>query len=179
MAPNAIPFRIARQSRSAFPPTNGMGDHPDMDYARQNIDFLRGDMSVNRLALASGVGQSWLQRYLKPENAGGIQKDNTEKLAKLAAYFRVSLSDLMSKDLSSAARPESQLAGLEAQTLHDAVKLLELYEAMLPTPPPRESYSDRLFVALKVVRDEGGTIEGDGLVRASKRLAAELRQATG
>lgn len=150
-----------------------------MDYARQNIDFLRGDMSVNRLALASGVGQSWLQRYLRPDNAGGIQKDNTEKLGKLAAYFGVPLADLMSRDLTKNNRSESQLAGLEAQTLHAAVKLLELYEAMLPAPPSRETYADRLFVALKVVRDEGGSIEGDGLVRASKRLAAELRQAMG
>lgn len=150
-----------------------------MDYARQNIDFLRGDMSVNRLALASGVGQSWLQRYLRPGNAGGIQKDNTEKLGKLAAYFGVQLADLMARDLTKDERSESQLAGLEAQTLHAAVKLLDLYEAMLPSPPSRETYADRLFVALKVVRDEGGSIEGDGLVRASKRLAAELRQAMG
>lgn len=172
-----IPNGICSQYSSAYDPTNGIGEYAYMDIVRSNIKYLmhRDGLNENELADRSGAGQTWIHRYMK----GTIQKANPEKMALIAKVFGYSAADLMWTDLTNGSAA-SQPVGTEQRTLDAAVKLVELFEAMSPTPPPKALYSGRLFIALQVVQEAGaeGILDGTMLVEATKSLAARLR-ATG
>lgn len=180
IAPENIPFGILLESPNAFCPTNGMRDHPHMhadDLPRRNLRHL---IAINRTtaadaAVASGAGQSWVSRYM----TGKISKPNPEKLAQLAAHFGVPISDLMWKDLSSSGAPsQSQPVGSERAIVEAAVKLVRELEAISPDAPSPDTYAERLYVAMKVVRDEGaeGVLDDSNVIVALRRFAAELRK---
>ena len=111
-----------------------------MDYSRQNIRHLMGDRSVNELAEAAEIGQTWLQRYLNPDKPSGIQKANPEKLGAVARALGVSLNDLMFVDLTGVKSPRpSQPAQLEPEILAAAIKLVRLTFEALETEHDQEA----------------------------------------
>lgn len=148
-----------------------------MDLLRDNIRHLMGRRSVKQVGDESGVGQPWLQRFLNPDRVDGIKRVNADKVGQLATYLEVSASELMFQDLTKVAREPSQPAGLEREILAAAVRLTDYLGEISITPLPRETYADRLFTAMQVVREEGapGILDGSGLVAASRVLAARLR----
>ncbi|WP_165931113.1 helix-turn-helix transcriptional regulator [Stenotrophomonas sp. ATCM1_4] len=180
MEPEDIPFGIVLESPNAFSPTSGMRDHPHMhedDLPRRNIRHLLHlrQTTAADAAVASGIGQSWVSRYL----SGKISKPNPEKLGLLAAHLGVSASDLMWRDLTATDRPvESQPVGSERAIVEAAVKLVRELEAMSPEPSSPGDLAERLFVAMKVVRDEGanGILDDSNVIVALRRFAAELRK---
>ncbi len=149
----------------------------DDDLPRRNLRHL---ISLHRttaaeVAVASGAGQSWVSRYM----AGKISKPNPEKMGQLARHFGVSTSDLMWIDLSGIDEPvASQSVGSEREIVAAAVKLVSEMEAMAPEPLPKETYADRLYVAMKVVQEEGaaGIMDDSNVIVALRRFAAELRK---
>lgn len=177
MGVQTIPFGIAYQSISAFCPTNGIRDYAGMDIARQNIRHLmslRG-LSGPDLQAASGVGQSWISRWLN----AGIRKTDPERLAAIAKVFGVTVADLMFTDLTTLDRLPSQPTQLEQQILDAAVKLVQDLEAYSPFPADPKTYSNRLRIAMIVAQEEGaeGILDGSKTETALRRFAAQLRQA--
>ncbi len=180
MGQDNIPFGIAMESPNAFCPTSGMRDHSHMhedDLPRRNLRHLFHvrQTTAADAANASGAGQSWVSRYL----SGKISKPNPEKLGLLASYLGVSASDIMWKDLSGdGPSVESQPVGSEREIVAAAVKLVRELEAISPDPTPQESYAERLYVAMKIVRDEGasGVLDDSNVIVALRRFAAELRK---
>lgn len=184
MDQNPIPFRILTQeisSTSVFLPTNGMSDHSGMhtpDILRNNIRHLLRERSLTEAEAAdrAGINQSWLNRFMRQD----IKKANPEKIALLARVFEVSASDLSYSDLAQLEdQPASQPVGSERAIVAAAVKLVRELEAMSLEPLPQETYADRLFVAMKVIREEGagGILDEAGMVPVLRRFAAELRKA--
>lgn len=174
------PVPDSLSSRYAFPPTNGIRQHPGMDTVRSNIRRLMAGRSINEVAEGSGVGQTWLQRYLNPDKPSGIKKANPEKLEQLARYFGVSAGDLLVVDLAQVRRDKSQPVGQERQIVAAAVKLVQHLQDFAVEPIPPERYADLLYVAMLVAREEGaeGILSGETIIPAAKRFARELR-ATG
>lgn len=171
-----IPFGIGGQSLSAFDPTNGVSDHADMDIQRSNVRFLiaRSGKSDDQVGKESGAGQSWLSRWL----ARKIEKTNSDKLDMIADYFSVSRADIRYQDLSQpGAVPASQPTGHEAVILQAAVKIEAMLADLALTPPPKDRYAQRLFVAGQVAREIGADaiLSGERLVEGVKALAARLR----
>lgn len=122
MGTQLTPFCITPQPVSVFPLTNGIGDHPGMDNARRNIRHLMNGRSENEIGNATGVGQTWLNRYL----SGEIKKGNESKLVALARYFEVPVARLVYEDLTGTApAPASQPAGLDAPTLLRTLDFLD------------------------------------------------------
>ncbi len=157
-----------------------MRDHPHMhseDLPRRNLRYLIESHRTTAAdaAVASGAGQSWVSRYM----SGKISKPNPEKLGQLAAHFGVSASDLMWKDLSGgAAKPQSQPVGSERAIVEAAVKLVRELEAIAPEHSSPDTYAERLYVAMRVVRDEGaeGVLDNSNVIVALRRFSAELRK---
>lgn len=180
MAKENIPFGIRMESPNAFCPTNGMRDHScmhDDDLPRRNIQFLidRHQANATEVGVKSGAGQSWVSRYLNNK----IDKANPEKIGLVAKFFNVSASDVMWTDLSASADASpSQPVGSEREIVAAAVKLVSEMEAMAPEPLPKETYADRLYVAMKVVQEEGaaGIMDDSNVIVALRRFAAELRK---
>lgn len=99
------------------------------DFTRSNIDHLRNRRSIKQVGEDSGVGQSWLQRYMNPDKPSGIQKANTEKLGQLARYFNVTVDELRGSNLAAghtSAQGQSQSARFDDATMQQAVELLFL-----------------------------------------------------
>lgn len=164
-----IYFGIDPQSRTAFPPTNGIRDDEVMDTLRSNLRHLMAERheSENIVGMRSGAGQTWLHRFLK----AGIQKPNSAKVELLAKYFGVSPAELQHEDLT--VRPGSDVShvtGLEPQIVAAAVKLVQYIQDVAVEPLPQEQYAHLLYVAMLVVREEGagGVLDGTSLVDASK-----------
>lgn len=183
MGTDPIPFRIrsqAFQSGSEFFPTNGMPDDSgmhDTDLIRSNIRHLlsiRG-LSEAEAADRAGINQPWLNRFLRKD----IKKANQEKMAQIAKALGVSAADLAYSDLTGLAeQPASQPVGSERAIVEAAVRLVRELEAMSPEPLPQETYGERLYIAMKVIRDEGaaGILDETALMPALRRFAAELRK---
>lgn len=183
MSTDAIPFRIivqGFQSISEFFPTNGMPDDPgmhDTDLIRNNIKHLlniRG-LSEAEAADRAGINQPWLNRFLRKD----IKKANQEKMAQIAKALGVSAADLTYSDLTGLTdQPASQPVGSERAIVEAAVRLVRELEAMSPEPLPQETYGERLYIAMKVIRDEGaaGILDEMALMPALRRFAAELRK---
>lgn len=105
---------------------NGIGDYAYMDTPRRNIRHLMAGRSENQVGDESGVGQSWLHRYL----SGEIKKGNETKLVALARYFGVSVAKMVFDDLTGTAVPASQTVGIDAPTLLRTLDFLDdLFEA--------------------------------------------------
>lgn len=184
MSQDAIPNRIPVQaisSISVFLPTNGMPDHSGMhtpDTLRANIRHLLRERSLTEAEAAdrAGINQSWLNRFMRQE----IKKANQEKIALLAGVLGVSAQELSYSDFAGIeGQSASQPVGSEREIVAAAVKLVRELEAMSPEPLPQETYADRLYVAMKVIRDEGaaGTLDDAGMMPMLRRFAAELRKA--
>jgi transcriptional regulator with XRE-family HTH domain len=175
-----IPFRIGMECLSEFCPTNGMSDHSGMhnaDLIRSNIRHLLNVRGLTEAEAAdrAGINQPWLNRFLRQD----IKKPNQEKLALLAKALGVSAGDLTFVDLAgTAAVSPSQPVGSERAIVAAAVKLVSEMEAMSPEPLPRETYAERLYVAMKVVQEEGasGVLDDSNVIVALRRFAAELRK---
>lgn len=101
-----------------------------MDRTRANVRHLIGDRPLSEVGAASGVTQSWLQRYMNPDKPSGIQKMNPDKLLKLAKYFGVHPADILGADLSGAPKAvaASQSEGLDVARL---TLLIECFEGAL------------------------------------------------
>lgn len=175
-----IPFRIGMECLSEFCPTNGMPDHSgmhDADLIRSNIRHLLNARGLTEAEAAdrAGINQPWLNRFLRQD----IKKPNQEKLALLAKALGVSAGDLTFVDLSGMqVQQASQPVGSERAIVEAAVKLVSELEAMSPEPMPKETYAQRLYVAMKVVQDEGaaGVLDDSNVIVALRRFAAELRK---
>ncbi|HEL7630547.1 TPA: helix-turn-helix transcriptional regulator [Stenotrophomonas maltophilia] len=178
-----IPFRIASQafqSGSEFFPTNGMPDDSgmhDTDLIRNNIRHLlniRG-LSETEAAEKAGINQPWLNRYLRKD----IKKANQEKVTQIAKALGVSAAELAYSDLTGLTEPPaSQPVGSERAIVEAAVRLVRELEAMSPDPQSEDTYAERLYIAMKFVRDEGmvGVIDETALMPALRKFAAELRK---
>lgn len=148
------------------------------DTLRNNIRHLLREKSLTEAEAAdrAGINQSWLNRFMRQE----IKKPNQEKMVLLASVLGVSASDLSYSDLAAVDdQPASQPLGSEREIVAAAVKLVQELEDMSTEPLPRETYADRLYVAMKVIRDEGaaGTLNDAGMMPMLRRFAAELRKA--
>ncbi len=148
------------------------------DLLRANIRHLLKAHSLTEAEAAdrAGINQSWLNRFMRQD----IKKANPEKIALLARVFGVSASDLSYSDLAAIEQePASQPVGSERAIVAAAVRLVRELEAMSTEPLPQETYADRLFVAMKVIREEGadGILDDTGMMPVLRRFAAELRKA--
>jgi len=150
----------------------------EQDYTRQNIRFLleqRG-LKISNLAKESGAGQSWVSRYM-----GGRFERNVAKIELMARYLGIPAHRLMYEDLSGANLALSQSVGTEEEIVEAAVKLERELAALAPTPPSPETYAQRLYIAMKVIQEEGaaGVLDGSSLMGAMRLYAAELRKTGG
>lgn len=180
MGREPIQFRIGIQSRSAFHPTNGRGDYPGMDYSRQNIRHLMGDRSINQLAEAAEIGQTWLQRYLNPDKPSGIQKANPEKLGAVARALGVSLNDLLFVDIAaSSAGRASHPAQPDFDKMASAVYLLREYLEIVGEPPEWVADPVMLEIAWWVVEGFGEQVTPNNVIDLTKRLGSKIRSARG
>lgn len=158
-----------------------------MNLLRANVRHLMGSRSINSVAEAAGVPQSWLQRLLNPDKPGGTQsRTNPEHLEKLARHLGVTPAQLMFQNLTETPSAPSQSAGLEEEIMAAAAKLVwfldELLRGMglgdqIPSLTNHEAQGRRLFVAAQIAREEGAEaiLDGSKLAEASTRLAARLR----
>lgn len=151
-----------------------------MEKLRDNIRHLMGGRSVKQVGDDSGVGQSWLHRFLNPDSSSGIKTAKQGKVDQLAAYFRVDAADLMFRDLRNRVQepPASYSVGQEREIVAAAVKLVDYLQELAMAPFPKDQYATYLYVALKVAQEEGasGILDGSSLVDASRRFAARLRK---
>jgi hypothetical protein len=171
-----IPFRIAVQSPIGFEPTNGIRDYAGMDYVRSNITFLRGRRSIKEIGEASGAGQSWLQRFMKPDQPSGIQKPNAEKLALVAKELGVSFSALMTQDLTRAGGAPSQSAGQDRATMRAAARLIERAREMIIGDVDEDALIDNALEAAIEIGPER-ILSGDGLFDGVRLVAARIKSA--
>ncbi|OOW67122.1 hypothetical protein Xmar_07900 [Xanthomonas axonopodis pv. martyniicola] len=149
MERDAIPFRIDAQSRSAFLSLNVLRHHADMDRARQNVISLMAGRSVKAVAEGSGVGQTWLQRWLNPDAPSGIKKSNSEKMRQLADYFGVDVERLMWADLTAQAAPvQSQSMGRQRDMIRVAVRVVAIIKEAGMLEVSDETYADVLYETL-------------------------------
>lgn len=81
-----------------FAPTNGDWDYAGMNYLRQNVKYLSGLKGVDQknIGAAIGVDQSTISRATAPN------EPNTgyQTIQKLAAYFGVTMDDLVSRNIA-------------------------------------------------------------------------------
>jgi len=173
MGPEPIRFGIVLQSGLEFAPTSGIRDHSDMDMVRQNIRRLMGDRSVKEVGDGSGVGQSWLQRYLNPDKPSGIQDARHAKLVLLANYFRVSVAELTGEigagDASQSARPDFEKMG-------NAVTVLREYLDVIGRPVEWLSDPVLLETSYLVVEEFGGPVTRENVIDLTKRLGQKVRE---
>ncbi|WP_271678870.1 hypothetical protein [Thermomonas mangrovi] len=147
-----------------------------MDYTRANIDHLRGRRSVKQVGEESGVGQSWLQRYMNPDKASGIQKANAEKVRKLAKYFSETVDRLTGVDLSAhAGTGQSQPVTLAPDMLSTAVRIAQLARDASIDPMDDETFVQVLSEAIQWVgsRKPGEEI---GVADGLREVTAAIRQ---
>ncbi|WP_202911067.1 helix-turn-helix domain-containing protein [Stenotrophomonas maltophilia] len=147
------------------------------DLLRSNIRYLIEDRQLTEAEVGerSGVRQSWLNRYMRRM----IVKASSAKIAQLADFFGIPAGDLVWRDLTSTdSKDASQPVGSERAIVEAAVRLVRELEAMSPEPLPQETYGERLYIAMKVIRDEGaaGILDETALMPALRRFAAELRK---
>lgn len=151
-----------------------------MDTVRQNIRALMGERSINELAEAAGIGQTWLQRFMNPDKPSGIQKPNPDKLAPVARALGVSLNDLMFADLSGAARPTQSQAGRpDFGKMADAVYMLRQYLEIVGEPPEWVADPVMLEVAYAAVEAFGQPVTPSNVIDLTKRFANQVRNAGG
>jgi hypothetical protein len=148
-----------------------------MDHARSNINHLRGRRSINQVATAAGIQQSWLQRFMNPDRPDGIKKANPEKLGPVATLLGVSLADLLYRDLvHDPIRAESQLARDEAAMIRAVMRIMDhIRESAIE--PINQEQRDRLEThAIEVVAEFGPEriLEGD-LLEAVREVATRMR----
>lgn len=171
-----IPFRIGGQSPSGFVPTNGIPDYAGMDFVRANITHLKGGRSINELAEAAGIGQSWLQRFMNPDGPSGIRKPNAEKLALLATALGVSFPALMSQDLTGLTPAQSQPVGQQRATMRAAARLLERARELIIGDVDEDALIDSALEAAIEVGPER-ILNGDGLLDGVRLVAARIKAA--
>ena len=161
------------ESRIGFVPTNGRVQHPGMDYTRGNIDHLRGRRSIKQVGDDSGVGQSWLQRFMNPDKASGIAKANSVKLGQLARYFGVSVDDLSGRDLTAqvATEAQSQSPRFDDATMSQAVDLLYIMGGLPDGDRFRRITWTMILVAAKAIEKADGDPRG-----AMAGILAELSE---
>lgn len=146
-----------------------------MSKIASNIKLLaeRRGLKQAQLGKAAGVDQSTVSRILKTETSN----PGYQTVQKLAEFFGVGMDDLVNRDLLEGETP-SQPVGSEQEIVEAAVRLVRELEAMSPEPQPEDTYAERLYVAMKIVRDEGaaGVLDESALVPTLRRFAAELRK---
>lgn len=174
MGREVIPFRIITQSRTEYHPTNGIHDHRGMDLIRPNIWHLAAGRSLNSIADAAEIGQSWLQRFMHPDKPSGIKKPNPEKLRPVARVLGVSLADLMNRDLTTQP-PPSQSAGLDGRMIGFAIKVADHIKDMALDPVTEEQYEDFLAAALTRVQARGAVPPPAEVPDLARQVIAEIR----
>lgn len=146
-----------------------------MSKIASNIKLLaeRRGLKQAQLGKAAGVDQSTVSRILKTETSN----PGYQTVQRLAEFFGVGMDDLVNRDLMEDDSP-SQPVGSEQEIVEAAVRLVRELEAMSPEPLPQETYGERLYIAMKVIRDEGaaGILDETALMPALRRFAAELRK---
>jgi len=133
-----------------------------------------GDRSVKEVGDASGVGQSWLQRYLNPDKPSGIQDARHAKLALLAGYFQVSVAELTGDNLGSWGA--SQFARPDFEKMGNAVTVLREYLDVLGKPPEWLSDPVLLETSYLVVEEFGGPVTRENVIDLTKRLGQKVRE---
>lgn len=164
-----IRFRIGIQSRSESIPTDGIRQHPHMDKVRANVRRLIGEKSIKAVGDESGVGQSWLQRYLNPDKPSGIQKASHDKLALLATYFGVTIAAITGE--APPPSRASQSARLDPETMASAIKLLRLLAEIRQTPLIPDINPAALIVAYELFAEEGAAMDDSNVIDFMRRFA--------
>lgn len=128
MAAHIIPFGIGAQSLSVYVPTSGIREHGGMEERiRENLRHLIEGRSVNGVAAAADIQQSWLQRFLNPDGPSGIRKANPVKLGAVAAVFGYTFADLANRDLTKVeVLAPSHLARLDPAKVSVTVQALNI-----------------------------------------------------
>ncbi|MGQ5245434.1 hypothetical protein [Xanthomonas arboricola] len=176
MGIDPIPFRIAKQSRSAFLSLNAFRHHADMDRARQNVLSLMAGRSVKAVAEGSGIGQTWLQRWLNPDAPSGIKKSNSAKMRQLADYFEVDVERLMWSDLTVENAPvQSQSVGRQRDMIRVAVRVVAIIKEAGMLEVSDETYADVLYETLVKAQELG--IGEDATELEVVRVAAQVANA--
>ncbi|MBB5737191.1 hypothetical protein FHT09_002963 [Xanthomonas arboricola] len=176
MGTDPIPFRIASQSRSAFHSLNAFRHHADMDRARKNVMSLMAGRSVKAVGDGSGVGQTWLQRWLNPDSPSGIRKSNSDKMRQLADFFEVDVERLMWSDLADPAPPaQSQNVGRQRDMLRVAVRVVAIIKEAGMLDVSDDTYADVLYETLVKAQELG--IGEDASELEVVRVAAQVANA--
>ena len=142
-----------------------------MDLARENLRRLMAERghSEAEAARLSGVGQTWLNRYLR----GKIESPNVQRIGKLATLYGVTTEDVLFAHPAGGAA--SQPVRWDPDILADAMALLDRVDRIQGRPiEPRPSPA-RLAIACDVVASELAA-PSDSVVA---RLADRLRRAGG
>ncbi|WP_146091540.1 helix-turn-helix transcriptional regulator [Xanthomonas arboricola pv. corylina] len=176
MGIDPIPFRIDSQSRSAFHSLNAFRHHADMDRARKNVMSLMTGRSVKAVGEGSGVGQTWLQRWLNPDSPSGIRKSNSEKMRQLAEFFDVDVERLMWSDLTEPSpAAQSQAVGRQRDMLRVAVRVVAIIKEAGMLEVSDDTYADVLYETLVKAQELG--IGEDASELEVVRVAAQVANA--
>lgn len=143
------------------------------------MQYLMAGRSVKAVGEGSGVGQTWLQRWLNPDAPSGIKKSNPEKLRELADYFGVDVERLMWADLSAPSESTmSQPVGQQRDMLRLAVRVVAIIKEAKMAEVSEENYADLLFeVMVKAqamgIGEDASEIE---VVRIAAQVADQYRR---
>lgn len=140
--------------------------------------------NMRRLVAEAGGPAEWARRHGRDrwQQAQVSQWISEAKPKGIGRNLARDLEVAMGLSAGELDRPPSEASQdprLERDIVEAAVKLVRELDAMSPIPPPPETYSTRLYIAMLVAREEGasGIIGGQDLVGALRRFAAELRKA--
>lgn len=145
-----------------------------MDFARENINHLRGRRSINQIADEAKVGQSWLQRYMNPDKPSGIRKANPDKLRAIAGVLGVSLDALLHQNLTLASA--SHPVELQRQMIAAVVTLIRHVEDSVLDPIPESRRAELVNAATAEVMENWshGLSEKD-VPAAGRAVIARMR----
>ncbi|MCC8671400.1 MAG: hypothetical protein EOO77_40390 [Oxalobacteraceae bacterium] len=140
--------------------------------------------NMRRLVIEAGGPAEWARRYgrarwQQAQVSQWISEAKPKGIGRNLARDLEAAMGLSSGELDRPPSSASQDPRLERAIVEAAVKLVRELDAMSPQPPSPETYSTRLYIAMLVAREEGasGILEGQDLVGALRRFAAELRKA--
>lgn len=138
------------------------------DFLSQNISYLstRPGFSEKEAERATGIGQPAINKIAR----GRTQEAGYRTVAKLAAFYGVSVDDLIHRDLAKSGGALSQPAGLDHATMAQGVELLYLLADARPEDKrlERPTWAMIQVAAKAVSRAEGSPRE------AMAEILAEL-----
>ncbi|MBV6687320.1 hypothetical protein KV692_05360 [Xanthomonas euvesicatoria pv. physalidis] len=140
--------------------------------------------NMRRLVAEAGGPAEWARRFgharwQQAQVSQWISEAKPKGIGRNLARDLEAAMGLAPGELDRQESGPSQDPRLERAIVEAAVKLVRELDAMSPQPPPPETYATRLYLAMLVAREEGAAaiLEGQDLVGALRRFAAELRKA--